>query len=76
MVVLVQLFLAPYQMTRITGQGTWKSIPHPMAHPNPLRIVWYTRLELAASTSTSTSTSTILLRKACTASREGSVYQG
>ena len=26
--------------------------------------------------STSTSTSTILLRKACTASREGSVYQG
>ena len=25
---------------------------------------------------TSTSTSTILLRKACTASREGSVYQG
>lgn len=48
MVVLVQLFLAPYQMTRITGQGTSKSIRHPMAHPNPLRIVWYTRLELAA----------------------------
>ena len=29
-----------------------------------------------ADKATSTSTSTILLRKACTASREGSVYQG